>query len=221
MDRISRNLDEILQRIAQAARRAGRKPEEITLVAVTKSVGVGEIETLRGLGVRHFGENRVDLARPKIETVGRSDVVWHMIGSVQRRKARDVAELFDTVDSLDRIELLLELQKRCEEQGKTLQTLVEVNVSGEASKHGFAPKELEAALEVLGRCSALRVRGLMTMAPLEGGLDAARRTFAGLRELAERFGLPERSMGMSDDFEVAIEEGATQVRIGSALFNEC
>lgn len=215
---IARNLAAVRGRIANAAARASRPADAVRLIAVTKTVGMDEIRALVSLGVEHLGENRVEQARPKIVALEKGGVCWHMIGTVQRRKARDVVELFDAVDAVDRLELADALQQRCLEQDRTLRVLVEINVSGETQKHGFAPCAVEKALEHIGNLDRLRVDGLMTMAPLGAPEPELRRIFGGLRQLADRFGLPERSMGMSDDFEIAVEEGATQVRIGRALF---
>lgn len=215
--RIQSNLAAIQKRIADAASRAGRLPDAITLVAVTKTVGVPEVHALLQLGVHHFGENRVEVAREKIDNV-HGPLTWHMIGTVQRRKAREVAELFDTVDSVDRLELAETLNQRAGETAKILPILVEVNASGEQSKHGFSEDTLEPALKRMNEMRYIRVHGLMTMAPFVPDPETIRPVFARVRKWADRFGLHECSMGMSNDFEVAIEEGATQVRIGTALF---
>lgn len=215
---IERNHAAIRDRMAAAARRAGRSAESVRLVAVTKTVGVDAIRALLDLGVTELGENRVELARPKIEVLTGTPARWHMIGSVQRRKAKDVAACFDFVDAVDRVELAEALQRRCEELDRRLHILIEVNVSGEVQKHGFAPVQLEGALRALAAYDRLRVDGLMTMAPLDAPEAVVRSVFGGLRQQAQRLGLPELSMGMSGDFEIAIEEGATQVRIGAALF---
>ena len=215
--RIERNLEEVRNRIRAAAERSGRDPGSVRLVAVTKTVGVEEARILVGLGVTDLGENRIDGAREKIEAIGRG-ARWHMIGNVQRRKARDVAELFDTVDSVDRVEVGEALAQRCEEQGRELEVLLEVNVSGEESKHGFTPENVADAVRQMAQWRNLHVRGLMTMAPFVEDAEEVRPVFARLRRLAGEIGLAEVSMGMTNDFEVAVEEGATQVRIGSALF---
>lgn len=215
---ITDNLSRIRDRIHAAATRAGRPAHSVRLVAVTKTVGIEEMRILLDTGVRDLGENRVEVAAPKIAEIGRDAVTWHMIGSVQRRKAREVVTHFDTVDAVDRVELAEVLQKRCEEQSRRIRALIEVNVSGETQKHGFAPAELEAALDRMHAFDRLTVEGLMTMAPLGAPEPALRRIFADLRACAERFRLREISMGMSEDFEIAVEEGATQVRIGTALF---
>jgi len=216
-DVIARNLEEIRRRMNAAAVRAGRAPELVRLVAVTKTEGLDAIESLIALGVTELGENRVEVARPKVEAVG-SRARWHMIGSVQRRKAGDVVELFDCVDSVDRFELAEALDRRCAETGKVMPVLLEVNVSGEASKHGFTAADLPASLERMRALPHVRVDGVMTMAPFVDDPEEVRPVFAGLKKLADSLGLREISMGMSNDFEVAIEEGATQVRIGTALF---
>lgn len=215
---ITTNLKQIQGRIAEAAARAGRCPGEVRLVAVTKAVGLDEMRTLYDLGLRHFGENRVDIARAKRDALGAEDVRWHMIGNVQRRKTRDVLEVFDFIDAVDRLELAESIQTRCQEAGRRATVLVEVNVSGEAQKHGVAPGALEALLDDVARLDRVMVRGLMTMAPYGAPEHQLRGIFTELAELAHRAGLPEVSMGMSEDYEVAIECGATEVRVGSALF---
>jgi len=187
-------------------------------VAVTKTVGVGEMRLLHELGVRHVGENRLEVARPKREDFNPADLCWHMIGNIQRRKARDIVAAFDRVDAVDRLSLAQTLQDRCEELDRTLRCLVEVNVSGEAAKHGFAPGELGDALARMGGLDRLVVEGLMTMAPWGAEETVVRGVFRRLRELAETHGLTTLSMGMTDDYEIAIEEGATEVRVGRALF---
>ncbi len=216
-EQIERSVFSIRRRMAEAAARGGRRAEAVRLVAVTKTVGPGEIAVLRDLGVSDFGENRVEKMAAKLETIG-SSVCWHMIGSVQRRKAKDVAACFDTVDSVDRVELAEALQRRCEELDKRLRVLLEVNVSGETQKHGFAPESVGPALAGMRHFDRLAVEGVMTMAPFDAPEAVLRTVFRGLRQLAQAHGLREISMGMTDDFELAIEEGATQVRIGRALF---
>ncbi|MEK7793836.1 MAG: YggS family pyridoxal phosphate-dependent enzyme, partial [Candidatus Hydrogenedentota bacterium] len=169
------------------------------------------------LGVLHFGENRVEQAGEKPAALG-TGVVWHMIGNVQRRKVRDVAQRFDRIDAVDRLELAEAIDTRAAELGKTMPVLIEVNISGESTKYGFAPDELDDAIAKMKSLLHLCVEGLMTMAPLADDIEEARPVFRALKELADRYGLPIRSMGMTNDFEIAIEEGATEVRIGTALF---
>ena len=215
-ERIAKNLADIQGRMADAAARAGRSPDSIRLVAVTKTVGVEEARALQGLGITDFGENRVEVGQKKIEAM--PDVCWHMIGNVQRRKARDVVALFDTVDAIDRLSLATALQQRCDEQDKNIDALVEVNMSGEESKHGFTPETLNQALSEITSYNRLNITGLMTMAPFGAESQYIRSLFRKLKETADAHGLPELSMGMTDDFEIAIEEGATQIRVGRALF---
>lgn len=216
-ERIARNLDQVRGRIAAAAQRAGRAPDDVRLVAVTKTVGVDEARILCDLGVTDLGENRPELARDKIEAIDRP-ARWHMIGAAQRRKAKVVVELFDCVDAVDRVALAEALERRCQEHDKHLPVLIEVNVAGEEGKHGFTHDEVESAIEAIGRLEHLHVEGLMTMAPFVDDPEVLRPVFARLRELGERLGLEELSMGMTNDFEIAVEEGATQVRIGTALY---
>ena len=214
---IERNLAQIQLRIAEAAKRVGRPPEGVQLIAVTKAVGLAETQVLVDLGVAHLAENRPEIAEAKIAALGHS-VCWHMIGNVQRRKIQSIATQFDTVDAVDRLEVAEALDKKCAELGRQLSILIEVNVSGEHSKHGFAPATLDDVLARISLFHHLRVDGLLTMAPLVAHPEEARPIFATLRKLGAFYGLRELSMGMSNDFEVAVEEGATQVRIGSALF---
>lgn len=215
---IRRNLTAIQERIGEAAAAAGREASEVTLIAVTKSVGVEEIRVLRDLGVRHFGENRVEVAREKVATLADDALVWHMVGNVQRRKAKEVLRVFDTIDALDRVALAEALQQRCEAADTTCRTLLEVNVSGEAQKHGVPPDSVDEVLAHVKTLSRVQVDGLLTMAPYGATDEVLHRVFRTLRDLADRAGLGVVSMGMSNDFEAAIAEGATQVRIGRALF---
>jgi hypothetical protein len=191
--------------------------EEITLVAVTKGRSVGDVRRLYDLGIRHFGENRIPEAELKIAELP-PDVIWHMVGSLQRRKAAAAVQLFQRVDSVDRVELAQVLSGCAQDLGKTLDVLVEVNVSREASKHGVAPDALIHVLEEISTMPNIRVGGLMTMAPFTEDESLVREVFRNLYKLSVSNHLPTISMGMSSDFEIAIEEGATEVRIGTALF---
>lgn len=215
--RLARNLAGVRARMAAACLRAGRPEDEVRLVAITKGVGIEECRILRELGVTDMGENRIDVAAPKVAALGHG-VRWHFIGNLQRRKAREVVELFDAVDAIDRVEAAEALQRRLETADKRLPILLEVNVSGETTKHGFAPEELGEAINAIRHFEHLEIRGLMTMAPFEAVEAEIRGYFRTLKRLCTDFGLPECSMGMTNDFELAIEEGATQVRVGSALF---
>ncbi|HLF28639.1 MAG TPA: YggS family pyridoxal phosphate-dependent enzyme [Anaerolineae bacterium] len=236
LTRLADNLHRVQERIRAAARRAGRDPAEVTLVAVTKTHPVDTLLAAYELGVRHFGENRVEEALEKIPAVQsaiknqQSEVTWHMIGHIQSRKAEQVANLFDWAHSVDSLKLAERLNRFAAQQGKQLTVLLEFNVSGEASKYGMrAPgdSELLKTIEAIGALPQLRLAGLMTLAPLGAAPESARPIFRALRELrdqlAGRFPQAEwrqLSMGMTDDFEVAIEEGATLVRVGRAIFGE-
>jgi pyridoxal phosphate enzyme (YggS family) len=204
--------------MAAAAESVGRDPERITLIAVTKSAGVEEMRALRDLGIRHFGENRVDIARTKQEVLADTELVWHMIGNVQRRKTRDVLEVFSRIDALDRLALAESLQARCAEADRHAVVLVEVNISGEEQKLGVAPGNLSTLLDAVAQLDRIRVRGLMTMAPYGAPTAEISGIFRELATLAAEYELADVSMGMSDDFELAIAAGATEIRVGSALF---
>jgi pyridoxal phosphate enzyme (YggS family) len=239
MSEVRRNLKLVQERIAEAALRAGRRPSEITIVAVAKSFRAElVVEAFEG-GILHIGENRVQEAQPKIAAV-RSAVsgpqpIWHMVGHIQSRKAEAVAGLFDYVHSVDRLKIARRLHRFAAQQARTMPVLLECNVSGEESKYGFdlalweqEPRKLDAlhaAVEEILELGRLSVRGLMTMAPITPDPEQVRPVFASLRTLLHH--LRERypagdwrhlSMGMTDDFEIAVEEGATLVRIGRAIF---
>lgn len=225
---VKTNLDRLRERISRAAERARRDPAEVRLVAVTKTVEADLIKEAADCGVDIIGENRVHKAAEKRPLVDRP-VEWHMIGHLQSRKAKQAVELFDMVQSVESVSTARALQKRCEELGRSMPVLIEINTSGEDQKFGVLPDGPESA-EALAREVAampnLRVKGLMTMAAFVPDPEQARPSFRTLCELAER--LKEKnipgacfdvlSMGMSNDFEVAIEEGATMVRIGTAVF---
>lgn len=217
-DRIARNLAGIRRRMAEAAARAGRDAASVRLIAVTKTVGLTEIQALHDAGVMEMGESRVEVAGPKVGATAK-DIVWHMIGPLQTRKAPEVVAAFSHFDAIDRMRAAEALQCRCEEQDRALRVLVEVNVSGEGSKHGFEPAELPRVIEDMRGFDRLHLEGLMTMAPFGAEDRFLRKCFQTLKQLADTHGLAELSMGMTDDFETAIEEGATQVRIGRALFH--
>lgn len=216
-DLIAHNVKCIRNRLFDAAQRAGRQDASIRLVGVTKTVTVTEIKALYDLGIRDFGENRPEHAIEKI-TRSPHDICWHMIGNIQSKKAGDVVSVFHVADGIDRIKVAQVLQKRCEEMDKTLEILLEINVSGETTKHGFRPEDVPEALRELRAYDRLYLTGLMTMAPWNAPESIIRACFRQLNAMADDNGLPERSMGMTDDFEIAIEEGSTQVRIGRALF---
>ncbi|MBI1320423.1 MAG: YggS family pyridoxal phosphate-dependent enzyme [Candidatus Hydrogenedens sp.] len=215
--RLAGNLAGIQARAAAAAVRADRKPEEVTVIGVTKSAPREAARVLFELGLVHLAENRVEVAEPKVAALP-PGIRWHLIGNLQRRKARKAVELFPYIDAVDRLELAETLQRRCEELEVTRSILLEVNVSGEENKHGVTPGEAAALLSAVRGFERLKVRGVMTMAPFDAPEEVLRMVFGGLRRIAGDLGLPDISMGMTDDFEIAIEEGATEVRIGRALF---
>ncbi len=233
-ERIAANLARVRARMAAAATRAGRDPAAITLVAVTKTRPFGDILAALEAGHRDFGENRVEELWEKVrqaEAQGiQEQIRWHLIGTIQSRKSRLAVGPFVLIHSVDRPKIARRLDRDAGNTGKTLDVLIEVNVSGEPTKHGFSPEELLAAMPDLLTLEHLRYRGLMTMAPLVDDPEETRPVFRGLRELLcelrERFPSERHpratwehlSMGMTNDFEVAIEEGATLVRIGTAIF---
>jgi len=216
---IGANIEEVKERIIKACQQVGRSPNEVTVVAVTKTVEPSAIKVAYELGIRHFGENRVQEAVEKIGQLSglKPHPTWHMVGHLQTNKAKVAVEIFDIIHSVDSIRLAEAISQRT--QG-TLPILLEVNVSGEASKSGFSLTEIEPALEAISRLPGLEVRGLMTIAPMVADAEQVRLVFRKLRLLRDSFGLKHLSMGMTDDFEVAIEEGSTMVRIGRAIFGE-
>lgn len=217
--------DAIRQRMAAACGRAGRDPSAVRMIAVSKTHGPERVAEAAAAGVTIFGENKVQEARAKIPLCP-GHLVWHLVGHLQSNKAYAACELFDVVHSVDSLKLLQVIDRACDELGKTMKVLIEVNVSGEGSKFGAAPEAVPALLEAANSLTRVEVRGLMTMPPFMPEAEDARPHFRRLRELrdgwSETTGIPldELSMGMSGDFEVAIEEGATWVRIGTALFGE-
>jgi len=217
MPAIRTNLEGVRERIARAAERAGRRAEDVLLIGVSKTVDVDRIRAAVAAGLPALGENRVQEAREKIAALGRP-VPWHLIGHLQTNKVRDALDLFDVVHSLDRLELARECDRRARQRGRPAEMLVQVNVGGEASKGGFEPDDLAAALDAIAALDHVRVRGLMTIPPPAERAEDARGWFRTLAALAKRHGLAELSMGMSADFEVAVEEGATMVRVGTAIF---
>jgi len=217
LETIRRNLDAVRECIARAAERAGRRAEDILLIGVSKTVLVERVRLGVEAGLVALGENRVQEAKEKIKVLGRP-VPWHLIGHLQTNKVRDALELFDVIHSLDRVELAQEIERRAGTRGRVVETLLEVNVADEPSKSGFVPDAVEAALGTIGGLTHVRVRGLMAIPPIVERAEDSRRWFETLRRLAERHGLKDLSMGMSADFEVAIEEGATMVRVGTAIF---
>jgi pyridoxal phosphate enzyme (YggS family) len=215
MTEVRENCLRILERIHNAAAGSGRDPGSVRLIAVTKTVSPDRIREAAACGITDAGENRVQEALPKLQALSDLPLAWHFIGHLQTNKARKVAEAFDWVQSLDRVELAEKLNQTAL---KTLPVLIEVKLHDEPNKSGVDPTELEAFIAQFSRYERLQLRGLMAIPPLFDNPEHARPYFRRLRELGTQFALPELSMGMSGDFEVAIEEGATMVRIGTALF---
>ena len=217
LDTVRRNLDAVRERIERAVGRAGRRAEDVLLIGVSKTVTAERVRLGVEAGLAALGENRVQEARDKIKILGRP-VPWHLIGHLQTNKVRDALELFDLIHSLDRLELAREIERRAGDPGRVVDTLLEVNVAEEPSKSGFAPEAVGPALEAIAGMTHLKVRGLMAIPPLVERAEDSRPWFQALRRLAERHRLAELSMGMSADFEAAIEEGATMIRVGTAIF---
>jgi PLP dependent protein len=220
---IAENIAAVREKIKEAARRCGRNPEEITLVGISKRVPAESIREAHAAGIRHFGESRVQEWESKAAHLEELDATWHMIGHLQGNKAARAVGLFHTIDTIDTLSLAERLDRAAGE-GRRLPVLLEVRLDLLAAKSGCLPEDVPRLADGLMQLPHLEWKGLMTIAPLVEKPEQARPAFRRLREirdgLADRFGgkLPELSMGMSHDFEVAIEEGATQVRIGSAIF---
>jgi pyridoxal phosphate enzyme (YggS family) len=221
----------LLGRVARAAARSGRDAREVTLVAVTKTHPSALVREAFEAGLREFGENRVQEAEEKIEELARETpgARWHLIGRLQANKARRAARLFDLIHTVDSAALAERLERVCEEEGRaTLDVLVQVDLAREATKGGASAEELPSIVESLKACSHLRFKGLMTLPPFYEDAELVRPYFRRLRELRDGLrasgsfgdGAGELSMGMTHDFEVAVEEGATLVRVGTALFGE-
>jgi len=225
---IAANLAFVQQRIEDAAHRSGRNVSQVTLVAVSKTHPIEAIEAAYLAGQRDFAENRFEELWAKVAEAkvrGMLDIRWHMIGTIQSRKSAEAIGPFALIHSVDRLKVAHRLDRDAAEAGKVMDILLEVNVSGEESKHGFTPDEVVASVPELLSCQAIRVRGLMTMAPFVEHAEETRPVFRRLRELREQIvatfsGVewPELSMGMTNDYEVAVEEGATLVRVGTAIF---
>jgi pyridoxal phosphate enzyme (YggS family) len=219
------NLHIVQQQIRAACQRCDREPNSVTLLAVTKTHPPETIREAANLGIVFFGENKIQEAKAKIPNCP-GKARWHFIGHLQSNKCRDAVELFEAIQSVDSLALAVEINKRAEQAAKTLPVLLEINVAGEASKFGYQPQRLLAELAELNELSRLEIHGLMAVPPWTPNPESSRPHFRRLRELKARCEqvlstpLPHLSMGMSGDFEVAIEEGATIIRIGTALFGE-
>ncbi len=223
---IAANLDAVRARIAQAARRAHRDPASVRLVAVSKTFGIDAIRAAAGAGQRDFGENRVQEALDKIAALAAEGFRWHLVGHLQSNKARKAAGAFAGIHSLDSLDLLRKLDAAAADQRADLELLVQVDLAGESTKHGAALDDARGIFAAARECRAARVTGLMTLPPWFDNPEEARPYFRRLRELRDELAresvdpqmLRELSMGMSHDLESAIEEGATMVRVGTAIF---
>jgi PLP dependent protein len=222
---IAKNIEQTRERIARAAERSQRQPNEITLVAVTKTFPAAAVRAAHGAGLRHFGENRVQEAEFKRPELTDLDASWHLIGHLQSNKVRRAVELFDRIDSVDSVALARKLSEAAATQNKKLGVLIEVHM-GEATKTGVSESDLPQLAEAIISLPNLDLSGLMTVPPYSDDPESARPYFEKLRELRNEMAsrirrrLPVLSMGMSHDFEIAIEEGATEARVGTALFGE-
>lgn len=216
---IAAGIVRVQERIRRACERAGRDPSTVTLVAVTKGVAPQQVEAAHRAGVYHFGENRVQEAQVKLPLLAHltPPPTWHMVGHLQTNKVKTALTLFHTVHSVDSVRLAQALSQRA---AGALSIFLEVNLSGEDTKYGFSPEGVARAVEEITPLPHLEVRGLMTVAPMTADPHSLRPLFQRLSHLRDSLGLKELSMGMTDDFEVAVEEGATVVRIGRAIFGE-
>ena len=218
----AQRLAKVREEIAAAAERAGRDASEIRLVAVSKTHPADRLREALAAGARIFGENKVQEAEGKINEIGRAAAEWHLIGHLQSNKARKAVKLFDVIHSLDSLELAERLERLCREEDRAALTVfVQVDLAGEATKNGIAEKDLPELVAFLARCEHLKFGGLMTLPPFFDDPEKTRPFFRRLRELRDEF-VPggELSMGMSHDFAVAIGEGATLIRVGTAIFGE-
>lgn len=214
---IGRSVAVVQKRMAKAAEKAGRLPSEVTLVAVTKTVDASAIQEAFAAGLRHFGESRIQEAKEKIPSLSclGPRPMWHLVGHLQTNKAKAATELFDIIHSVDSLKLAEAISQHA---SCDIPVLVQVNVAAEASKYGFVLQDTIAALEHIARLPHIRIKGLMTIAPYTDDPEDVRPVFRRLRLMRDALGLEHLSMGMSHDFEVAIEEGATLVRVGRAIF---
>jgi PLP dependent protein len=225
MNSIAENLERVRKQILHAAAKAGRTVDEVELVAITKTHPAENVREAVEAGQTLFGESRVQEARVKIPELP-SNLLWHFVGHLQKNKIRHALPLFDLFHSVDSLALAQEMDRIAADEGMRPRVLLEVNVAGEGSKFGFAPDKLREQMEALLALQRLSILGLMTIPPLADKAEASRRYFAQLREVRDRLqtefhvDLPQLSMGMTQDFPIAVEEGATLVRIGTAIFGE-
>lgn len=225
---IRENLARVKERIQKALVRAGRENEEVKIVAVSKTKPPELIRYAIESGIKDIGENRVQEAIPKIEAVGKDKVVWHLVGHLQTNKAKKAVCYFDMIQSVDSVKIARKISSYSEEEGKQISVLVEVNISGESTKFGIAPEKVKDFVGEISCLRGIKVKGLMTIGPLTYDKGAVRRAFRKMfgifddlrRDRIEGVEMEILSMGMTDDFEVAVEEGTTMVRIGRAIFGE-
>lgn len=229
MSTLADRYNDILERIGQLAMASGRRPSDVRLIAVSKMHSVATMREAIAAGCNTFGENKVQEAEVKVREIGRDAAEWHLIGHLQSNKARKAVQIFDVIHSLDSVDLAERLERICVDQNRAeLPVLVQVDLAGEATKSGIAEREMAALVDYLTACERLRFIGLMVLPPFFDEPEATRPYFARLREIRDRLaaqnafarGGGELSMGMTHDFEVAIEEGATMVRVGTAIFGE-
>jgi PLP dependent protein len=225
MDKIAENLERVREQIAQAAAKAGRAGDEIQLVAITKTHDAEKVREAIEAGQILFGESRVQEARAKIPELP-SNLRWHFVGHLQKNKIRHALPLFEMIHSVDSLALAEDINRIAEEEGMHPRVLLEVNVAGEGSKFGFLPEKLRNEMEALLALPRLSIEGLMTIPPIAEEAEASRKYFVDLRELRDALEkdfdlkLQQLSMGMTNDFAIAVEEGATLVRVGTAIFGE-
>ncbi|CEK31399.1 pyridoxal 5'-phosphate-dependent enzyme [[Clostridium] sordellii] len=228
MDNIKCNMIDIKNKIDKACELSNRNKEEVTLIAVSKTVDVDAIKEAINSGATDFGENKPQELARKFETIG-DDVNWHLIGSLQTNKVKYIIDKVYMIHSIDRLSLCDEIQKRAEKIGKTINCLIQVNISREESKHGILEEDaIDFVKTIAKNYPNIRIKGLMTMAPNTDDKELVRSVFKGLKDLAikidkeniENISMDELSMGMSNDFEIAVEEGATFVRVGTSIFGQ-
>ena len=219
MPTITQNIESLLALIQSACQRSGRDPEGIKLVVVSKTATTDQVEEAYSCGIRDFGENRVALASKQMKAVEHlKDIKWHMIGHLQTNKVKDAVDLFSVIHSVDSQRLAKEVNDRAAFVNKVMPVLLEINVSGEESKYGISPSMAGQLISEIKAYKNLELLGLMTMAPYDEDPEKARPFFSHLKNIAVEHGLRHLSMGMSGDFEVAIEEGATIIRVGTSIF---
>lgn len=221
---IAENLAEVQDRISQAIQKSGRNPDSVRLVAVSKHMGIAQIKEARIAGAVIFGENKIQDAFPKVEQLESEGFSWHFIGHLQKNKVKFLGKHFDLIHSVDNLELAVKISNKCHSENWVQKVLLQVNVSGEAAKFGLKPSDLEKQIMSFSQLQGIRVEGLMTIPPNHPDPENSRMHFSRLRELRDQYekqtglSLQELSIGMTNDFEVAIEEGATLVRVGTAIF---